>query len=162
MSTIDPSQPPRDPPDDTSRGPKASTTGRSTLTTLLHHAVTALIVAVLLGIGVWLYLRFGAPPTQTAATGSDGAASTAALSPDSLGQARGASGRLRVERALEVARLTGEKYPENLTFLLREGLLVHTDLYYPSGDPKFEYRRDAENFVLDTLQNAGHDGAAEP
>lgn len=107
---------------------------------VLHHTVTVLMLVLILAMGVWGYLTFRK--------------TSFFQKPDAQVSTRTEAYALRAQvRRIRVAlrvyfRLDG-RYPSNLTELVDRGLLLPSDLYYPSGKGRYAYQRTASGFQLE-------------
>lgn len=117
------------------------TRGRSGLgAVVLHHTVTALMIALILALGVWAYLTFRktsffeAPDANTSSR-VEAYAREAQLD--------------RIGFALEVHFRLDGRYPASLDDLVQRGLLLPSDLYYPSGEGVYAYQRTGGGYTLD-------------
>lgn len=112
---------------------------------VVHHVVTAFLIAMVLGIATWGYLAF--KNVEAREKGSF------ALSAPLLEIAIGNAQLDRFRFALEVYFKLYEKYPPDLDALVDEGLLASSDLSHPPAsfgatDSKIEYRRTGDTFEL--------------
>lgn len=107
---------------------------------VLHHTVTALMLALMIGIGVWSYLTFRETSFFQAA---DESATSRVTYFAAEAQVE------RIHTALDTfLRLNGQ-YPASLDVLVEHGLLLESDLYYPAGKYEYEYERSGDSFTLD-------------
>lgn len=107
---------------------------------VLHHTVTALMLVLILALSVWAYLTFRqasffhAPDDR-----ADSRVETYVLE----------SQLQRVEFALAVYFRLEARYPSNLDQLVSRGLLLESDLFYPSGPDRLAYERTADGYSLE-------------
>jgi hypothetical protein len=127
-------------PDQTSDGGKSGEKSRGLGAVVLHHTVTAFMLALMIAIGVWSYLTF----RETSFFESADETATSRVS-----YYAAVAQRDRIESALEVHFRLHEKYPASLDVLVERGLLLESDLYYPSDDFEYEYERVGEDFTLE-------------
>lgn len=111
---------------------------RATGAALLHHAITGLLVAGALAVGVWSYL----------ATLDSGDSPGDATAESITARAGRATTRTRIEWALEIHLIHHNDYPANLKILVDRGLLRSDDLYYPDGTAGWMFARQADSFEL--------------
>ncbi len=107
---------------------------------VLHHTVTALMLALIIALGVWAYLTFRKTSFFEA---PDAQASTRVEAYSLQAQLQ----RIRFGLAVYF-RLDG-RYPAALDELVERGLLLPSDLYYPSGNGRYDYRRTASGYKLE-------------
>lgn len=98
--------------------PRTPPTPEHGLPSLMHHGVTAALVAAFLGLGIWYVLKDDPPVPSFDA------------SADTLAEARETRADERMERAREVYQLRFATEADGTKRLVREGLLVPRDLYY--------------------------------
>lgn len=99
----------------------------------VYYLVTAVNVAALLAVGVWVLLQPPSWPTQVASL------------PKSP---RTPLAESRIRRAVDVYQLAEQRPPSSLEPLHTRGLLRRTDLYYPDGKEMWVYRRGDRDFRL--------------
>lgn len=151
MSQQLPSQPPpnnQQPP----AQPQSSDDGKPNsglVAIIIHHSITVLILIMVIGLVVWGYLNF--QDSDFFAT-VDRAEFDAQLHPP-LQQAQSQ----RLNSALEVYSLVYREYPPQLDDLVRTGLLVPSDLYYPRGPDSWTYQRHGDSFTLEPSSIADSD-----
>ncbi|QDG54644.1 hypothetical protein FIV42_29035 [Persicimonas caeni] len=107
---------------------------------VLHHTVTALMLALILALGVWAYLTFRKTsffeaPDDEANTRVEAHALQAQLQ--------------RIRFGLGVYFRFDGRYPAALEELVERGLLLPSDLYYPSGTARYDYQRTASGYTLE-------------
>ena len=107
---------------------------------VLHHTVTAFMLALMLAIGVWAYLTF----RDTSFFQSADESATSRVSYHAA-----VAQKHRIESALEVHVRLHEKYPPSLDILVERGLLLESDLYYPSDAFEYDYKRVGDGYTLD-------------
>ena len=106
----------------------------------VHHVVTAFLVVMIIGVGLWTYLAFRSADIIA----PDGATLTKA-------PFESASSEAQVDRlhfALRVYFRLYEKYPPTLEELVAEGLLTASDLQYPLGEATIAYERSGDTYQL--------------
>jgi hypothetical protein len=107
---------------------------------VLHHTVTALMLALIIALGVWAYLTFRKTHFfEPAGTHDDSRLEAFAL--DAQMQ--------RIRFSLRVYFRFDGRYPAELANLVERGLLLPSDLYYPSGAGRYTYRRNASGYTLE-------------
>ncbi|MFB6262144.1 MAG: hypothetical protein ABEL76_00775 [Bradymonadaceae bacterium] len=111
----------------------------STFEVFAHYGVTALVVALALGIATWSYLEQNYPTSVRPGVDMPRQAFDSAI-----GRARAD----RLEHALEVYRLDRDGYPPALDELVRAELVRQRDLFYRPGGERFDYRRRPDGFEL--------------
>lgn len=134
------SQPSPSPPSDQS-GRDETSKGTGVIALIVHHAITVLILVLVLGLSVWGYLNF--QDTEFFAT-VDTEEFDARLHPP-LQRAQ----TQRLEVALEVYSLVYDSHPVQLRELVDAGLLLPSDLYYPRGSDSWSYERRGDGFRLE-------------
>lgn len=107
---------------------------------LLHHVVTTLCVAAVLGLGVYAILE---PPPSRDATPAPPSSSPLV---DALKRHAAASTHRRTRVALEVYHLMEQSYPVELQLLVDRGLLNAPDVSYPWGGGSVDYQRRGNTF----------------
>ena len=109
---------------------------------VLHHTVTAMMLALMIAIAVWAYLTFR---ESSFFQSPDESETSRVMAYSAKAQVR------RIESALEVhLRLHGE-YPPSLDVLVDRGLLLESDLYYPADEFEYKYERGVDSYTL-TIQ----------
>jgi hypothetical protein len=116
---------------------KASSKGVGAV--VVHHVVTFLQVVMVLGLGAWSYVTY----KNTDAFVAPRAGERNALEPYVV-----ESQLQRIEAALRVYEALNEKYPVTLDVLVDEGLLLPSDVAYPSR-VAYRYQRFGEGFKLE-------------
>ena len=128
------------PPGDSGGG--APTPRKNGLAALvIHHSITVLILVLFLALGVWGYLTFQSTDFFASVDRSE---FEAELRP-ALVEAQ----HQRLEVALHVANHLNGRYPGRLAELVEMGLLLESDLYYPSGGLQWLYTRQGDSFTLE-------------
>lgn len=130
--------------------PKPPKSGLGTL--LLHHSITALILILLLGLGVWSYLTF---LNKDYFATVDHEAFSEHIEPPLI-----EAQRQRIINAIEVWSLEHSQPPSTLRDLVDQGLLVTADLYSPRGNRAWHYERLPENYQLTHIGDEPADGEA--
>lgn len=107
---------------------------------VLHHTVTAVMLALIIALGVWAYLTFRN--------------TSFFQSPDARVDSRVESYALeaqlqRIHFALSVYFRLDGRYPADLAEVVERGLLLRSDLYYPSGRDRIAYGRTATGYTLE-------------
>lgn len=109
---------------------------------VLHHTVTAVMLVLVLALSVWAYLTFrNAQFFHTPDDGADSRVESYLLEAQ----------HQRVEFALSVYYRLEERYPSQLRQLVSRGLLLESDLYYPSGRDRLDYERTADGYSLEIV-----------
>ncbi|MFP4599275.1 MAG: hypothetical protein ACLFVJ_13535 [Persicimonas sp.] len=107
---------------------------------VLHHTVTAVMLALIIALGVWAYLTFRStsffqPPDAKVDSRVESYALEAQLQ--------------RIHFALGVYFRLDGRYPADLAEVVERGLLLRSDLYYPSGRERLAYGRTASGYTLE-------------
>lgn len=122
---------------DSETRPRTPPTPDYGLPSLIHHGITAALVAAFLGLGIWFILKDNpAVPTGQAPA-------------ETLAEAREVRTEHRVRRALQVHPLRFGSEADTLESLLRKGLLVPRDLYYGSRELKFRLSSGDDGPILE-------------
>ncbi|TXD37666.1 hypothetical protein FRC98_08225 [Lujinxingia vulgaris] len=121
--------------------PPGKRAGLATL--VLHHSVTVIILVLFIGIGVWSYLTFQKTDFFVQVDRDD---LQARLTPPLI-----EAQRQRIEMAIATSYRLEDRYPASLQELVDRGLLLQSDLYYPSATELWLYSRGVDSFEL-TLQ----------
>lgn len=109
-------------------------------TAVVHHVVTAFLVAMVLSVGTWTYLTFRSSELFDAGFKLK---SPLYAEPAAAAQLR------RYQFALEVYFKLHEKYPPTLEDLVDARLLEASDLNYPPDKAaQFTYERVGDNYRL--------------
>ena len=107
---------------------------------VLHHTVTALMLVLIIALGVWAYLTFRKTSFFHAPDAEVGSRTESyAL----------AAQNQRIRFALRVYFRLDGRYPAALDELVERGLLLPSDLFYPSGTGSFDYKRTASGYTLE-------------
>jgi hypothetical protein len=106
---------------------------------VLHHTVTAFMLALMIAIGVWSYLTFREtsffqPPDESATS--------------RVTYFTAVAQQERIKSALQVHFRLHDEYPASLDVLVERGLLLESDLYYPASKFEYEYERVGDSFTL--------------
>ncbi|MGM0558698.1 MAG: hypothetical protein ACQEVA_20095 [Myxococcota bacterium] len=125
-------------PDQHQEEPKKSK-ARGLGAVVLHHTVTAFMLALMIAIGVWSYLTFRETSFFQSA---DESATSRVTSFAAVAQ------KERIESALHVHFRLHDEYPASLNILVERGLLLESDLYYPASTFEYEYERVGDSFTL--------------
>ncbi len=117
------------------RAPKASL-----WTILLHHSVTVIILVLFLAISIWAYLNV---------QGADflGQVDHETMESELTPHLQAAQ-KLRVERALSIYERLENRYPRRLVELEQAGLLLTTDLTYPTDLETWDYSPSGSGYQL--------------
>lgn len=113
---------------------------------VLHHAVTAVLLAIVLATGLWSYHQFRRSSFFTLTSEADRSVFEV-YAVDAQ--------RDRIGFALDVYQKLYDEYPSSLETLVDEGLLQESDLFYPVGERRFSYQRMGRAFQLDWVAPAG-------
>ncbi len=113
---------------------------------VLHHTVTAVLVAVVVVTGLWTYHQFRRTSFFTLTTQADRSAFEV-YAVDAQ--------RDRITFALAVYQKLFDEYPSSLETLVDEGLLQESDLFYPLGARHFSYQRMGRSYQLDWIPPEG-------
>lgn len=105
---------------------------------VIHHLVTAVLVALLLALGIWGYLAYKNADFLSAQTKRPTPFETAAVTAQVD----------RLHFALGVYQAIYDKYPAQLEALVDEGLLSSSDLAYPPGSSTILYQRIGETYQI--------------
>lgn len=129
----------QDSPDSSAETAPQAKSGRGLGAVVLHHTVTALMLVLILALGVWAYLTFRKAdffegPDQESVSRLDHYGTLA------QGQ--------RIRFALRVYYRLDGRYPANLQELVDRGLLLQSDLYYPSREEGYGYERTGSGYRL--------------
>lgn len=127
-------------PDKTSKPEKATKKGGGLGAVVLHHTVTALMLALILALGVWAYLTF----RKTSFFQAPDADANSRVEAHAL-QAQ----LQRIRFGLSVYFRLDGRYPAALDELVERGLLLPSDLFYPTGKARYDYQRTASGFTLE-------------
>lgn len=114
-------------------------------TAVVHHVVTAFLVAMVLAVGTWTYLTFRSSDILEGDVFDGGLTLKAPLyaTPAADAQLR------RYQFALDVFFKLHERYPPSLDALVEAGLLDPSDLNYPPDKAsRFEYERVGDSYRL--------------
>lgn len=107
---------------------------------VVHHVVTAFLIAMVLAIGTWGYLTFkDAKRPEPGKFSFDAPIFEVAAGDAQLD---------RFRFALAVYFRLYEKYPPELDALVDEGLLSSKDLNYPRGSSSIVYKRTGDSYQL--------------
>ena len=107
---------------------------------VIHHTVTLLMLVMIIAIGVWTFLTFRDSNFFQAPKGDD-------MTRTSIYMARAQVER--IESALRVYHRLEDNYPSDLQALVDRNLLLPSDLYYPSPNVEYVYRRSGSSYELE-------------
>jgi hypothetical protein len=113
---------------------------------VLHHTVTAVLVAVVLLTSLWSYYQFRQTSFFTLTSEADRSAFEV-YAVDAQ--------KDRISFALEVYEKLFDEFPSSLETLIDEGLLQESDLFYPSGGRNFSYQRMGRSYQLEWVAPKG-------
>jgi hypothetical protein len=108
--------------------------------TIMHHAITLMLILGVLGMGAWVFLNFRSNKVPRAAAIIE----TSNLESDAI------SGQLqRIRFALEVHRRAKNQYPLTLANLVEQHYLLDSDLNYPAVT--YRYLRKSDSYELEPV-----------
>lgn len=113
---------------------------------VLHHTVTAVLVAIVLATGLWSYYQF----RRTSFFALTSEAERSAFEVYAVDAQRD-----RIDFSLDVYAKLYDEYPSSLESLVDEGLLQESDLFYPVGERRFSYQRLGRSYELDWVAPEG-------
>ena len=114
-------------------------------TAVVHHVVTAFLVAMVLAVGTWTYLTFRSSDVFE----RDGADGRLTLKAPLFAVPAADAQLRRFQFALDVFFKLNERYPPSLDALVEAGLLEPSDLNYPPDKAsRFVYERVGDSYRL--------------
>lgn len=140
------------PPADSHHDPRRSQMGAI----VLHHSVTALMLTLCLGLGVWSYLTFRKTSFFESAATHESSQIRAVTESAQLS---------RLHVALRVFHHLDGRYPLALDELVQRNILLPSDLAYPDsphvGATHYVYKRTLDAYTLEVATRA-HPPATQP